>query len=314
MKIILTRPRGFCAGVNMAVSALETALRIYGAPLYVFHEIVHNKHIVERFRSQGVVFVNEVAEVPSGARLMYSAHGISPEVHKASLERGLRVIDATCPLVRKVHWQAVRFAEQGYTIVLVGHEGHDEVVGVLGEAPGQMLLVESVEDVDRLEIANPNKVAYLTQTTLSVDEANLIIARLKSRYPLAVGSPKEDICYATQNRQEALKAILPDIDIALVVGSQNSSNSSRLAEIALEHGIPAYLIDGPQDIECSWFRGDETVGLTAGASAPEDLVDGCVELLVNRFDARLEERATRIENVEFPLPSELRDALVALSN
>ncbi len=310
MKIILARPRGFCAGVNMAVTALETALKIFGAPLYVYHEIVHNKHIVERFRQQGVVFVDRVDEVPPGARLMYSAHGISPEVQQAAQQRSLQVIDATCPLVRKVHWQAVRFAQQGYTIVLVGHEGHDEVIGVLGEAPGKMLLVQSVEEVDRLELPATAKVAYLTQTTLSVDEASKILERLKQRFPQAVGSPKEDICYATQNRQESLKAILNDVNIVLVVGSQNSSNSMRLAEIALEHGIPSYLIDGPQDIEPQWFRGDEVVGVTAGASAPEDLVGGCIELLTQQFGATLEERSMRDEDVEFPLPVELRELLV----
>lgn len=310
MKIILARPRGFCAGVNMAVTALETALKIFGAPLYVYHEIVHNKHIVERFRQQGVVFVDRVDEVPAGSRLMYSAHGISPEVQQAAQERSLQVIDATCPLVRKVHWQAVRFAQQGYTIVLVGHEGHDEVIGVLGEAPGQMVLVQTEEDVDRLDLPPTAKVAYLTQTTLSVDEANKILDRLKQRFPQAVGSPKEDICYATQNRQESLKAILHDVDVVLVVGSQNSSNSMRLAEIALEHGIPSYLIDGPQDIEAGWFRGNEVVGVTAGASAPEDLVGGCIDLLTRQFGATLEERSMRDEDVEFPLPLELRELLV----
>lgn len=314
MKIILTRPRGFCAGVTMAVTALETAVKMYGAPLYVYHEIVHNKHIVERFREQGVVFVDHVDEVPSGGRLMYSAHGISPEVQRASQERGLQTIDATCPLVRRVHWQAVRFAQQGYTIVLIGHEGHDEVIGVLGEAPNQMVLVERMDDVDRLPFPADAKLAYLTQTTLSVDEANAIIRRLKERYPQAVGSPKEDICYATQNRQEALKAILDDVDLVLVVGRQNSSNSTRLAEIALERGIPSYLIDGPQDIQGDWFHGDEVVGLTAGASAPEDLVQGCIDLLCHRYGARVEERATLEEHVEFPLPSELREALVAIGS
>ena len=220
MKIVLTSPRGFCAGVNMAVAALETALKLLGSPLYVFHEIVHNKHIVDRFRQLGVVFVDEVEEVPPGGRLMYSAHGISPEVHRVAQERGLQVIDATCPLVRKVHWQAVRFAQQGYTIVLVGHEGHDEVIGLLGEAPSQMILVETIEDVDRLQIASGSKVAYLTQTTLSVDEVNHILKRLKQRYPEAVGSPHDDICYATQNRQDAVKQLTRAVDLVLVIGSQ----------------------------------------------------------------------------------------------
>jgi 4-hydroxy-3-methylbut-2-enyl diphosphate reductase len=293
----------------MAVTALETALQFYGSPLYVYHEIVHNKHIVNRFREKGVVFVDDLDTVPCGARVMYSAHGVSPEVEAAAAERHLDVIDATCPLVRKVHWQAVRFAEQGYTIVLVGHRGHDEVVGVLGEAPAQMILVESVEDVDALTIPADSEIAFLTQTTLSVDEANVIIARLKERYPQCVGSPKEDICYATQNRQESLKAALADADVVLVVGSENSSNSKRLAEIAAEHGVPTYLIDGPSDIDPGWFHGDEVVAMTAGASAPEDLVEGCVDLLRRTFGAVVDERATCAENVEFPLPVELRSAL-----
>jgi 4-hydroxy-3-methylbut-2-enyl diphosphate reductase len=308
MKILLARPRGFCAGVNMAVSALERALDIYGAPLYVYHEIVHNKHIVDRFRTQGVVFVDELELVPPGARVMYSAHGVSPMVETAAAKKNLQVLDATCPLVRKVHWQAARFAEQGYTIVLVGHRGHDEVVGVLGEAPAQIILVESVDDVDALEIPGTDKIAFLTQTTLSVDEANVIIARLKKRYPHCVGSPKEDICYATQNRQEALKAVLDEVNAVLVVGSENSSNSNRLAEIAAEHGIATYLIDGPADIDPTWFRGDEVVAVTAGASAPEDLVEGCLDLLCRTFGATVEERSTREENVVFPLPLPLRDA------
>jgi 4-hydroxy-3-methylbut-2-en-1-yl diphosphate reductase len=313
MKILLARPRGFCAGVNMAVTALETALEIYGSPLYVYHEIVHNKHIVDRFRKLGVVFVDDIGQVPAGARVMYSAHGVSPVVETAAAEKNLHILDATCPLVRKVHWQAARFAEQGYTIVLVGHRGHDEVVGVLGVAPERIILVESVQDVDALAIPATEKIAFLTQTTLSVDEANVIIARLKQRYPHCVGSPKEDICYATQNRQEALKAVLDDVDAVVVVGSENSSNSNRLAEIAAEHGIATYLIDGPADIDPSWFRGDEVVAVTAGASAPEDLVEGCIDLLCRTFGACVEERSTREENVVFPLPLELRSAVALAS-
>ena len=306
MKIVLAQPRGFCAGVNMAVTALETALKIFGTPFYVFHEIVHNRHIVDRFRAQGVVFVEDINEVPRGSRLMYSAHGISPEIQQAASQRQLKIIDATCPLVRKVHWQAIRFAEQGYTIVLIGHRGHDEVVGIVGEAPERITLIEAVEDVDRLAFGPSEMIAYLTQTTLSVDEANLIIARLKQRYPQSVGSPKEDICYATQNRQEALKAILVGLDIVLVVGSQNSSNSRRLAEVASEQGIPAHLIDGPSDIDLSWFQGHEIVGLTAGASAPQDLVDGCINMLCGAFGATFEARSSHEEHVFFPLPIELR--------
>ena len=307
MKILLASPRGFCAGVNMAIEALERALDYYGTPLYVFHEIVHNKHIVDGFRDRGVVFVNEVEEVPPGSRLMYSAHGIAPQVQAASEARNLQVIDATCPLVRKVHWQAIKFARQEYTIVLVGHKGHDEVIGTMGEAPDRMILVETVEDVDRLVVPNPNKVAYLTQTTLSVDEASVIINRLKQRFPNCVGSPKEDICYATQNRQEALKAVLDRSDVVLVVGSQNSSNSNRLAEISLEHNKPSHLVDSADDINPAWFTGNETVLVTAGASAPERLVTGCIEYLQQKFGAVVEEHTTREENVEFPLPVELRN-------
>jgi len=248
--------------------------------------------------------------VPNGGRLMYSAHGVSPEIEAASQKRGLQVIDATCPLVRKVHWQAARFAQQGYTIVFVGHKGHDEVVGVMGVAPQQMILVETVEDVNRLQIDN-KQIAYLTQTTLSVDEANVIVSRLKQRYPQCVGSPKEDICYATQNRQEALKAILGEAEAVLVVGSQNSSNSNRLAEIAAQCGVPAYLIDDPDEIDLTWFRGVEVAAVTAGASAPEDLVDACLRLLHEKFGVQVEERSTMEEHVVFPLPGELRDATAA---
>jgi 4-hydroxy-3-methylbut-2-en-1-yl diphosphate reductase len=279
---------------------------MFGTPLYVFHEIVHNRQVVEQFRQRGVVFVNHVHEVPNGACLMYSAHGVSPAVRAEAQSRGLRVIDATCPLVRKVHLQAQRFAEQGYSIVLVGHRGHDEIVGTLGEAPNQIHLVETVEDVDRLCLMNPEKVAYLTQTTLSVDEANVIVERLRQRYPRCVGSPKEDICYATQNRQEALKALLPEADVVLVIGSRNSSNSMRLAEIATESTGRAYLIDGVDEIDRSWFSSEETVLITAGASAPEHLVQECVEYLRQTFQAEVEHHSVREENVEFLLPIEVR--------
>ena len=306
MKILLAAPRGFCAGVNMAVEALDRAVAILGTPLYVFHEIVHNRHVVERFRAKGAVFVDDLAEVPDGANVMYSAHGVSPAVHRAAVERGLNVIDATCPLVRKVHLEAARFAEQGYTIVLIGHHGHDEVVGTLGYAPGRMRLVECPADVDRLDIAEADKVAYLTQTTLSVDEANVIIERLKRRYPQCVGAPKEDICYATQNRQEALKRLLPQGDAVLVVGSRNSSNSNRLVEVAREFGCPAWLVDDAAELDRAWFAGKETVVVTAGASAPEDLVSHCVATLCEWFDATVEQHALREEQIEFPLPLEVR--------
>ncbi len=306
MKILLAGPRGFCAGVVMAIEALERALERFGTPLYVFHEIVHNRHVVDRFRDRGVVFVDALHEVPTGSHLMYSAHGVSPAVHVEARSRGLQVIDATCPLVRKVHLEASKFAREGYTIVLVGHRGHDEVVGTLGEAPDQMLLVETTEDVDRLEILDPSKLAYLTQTTLSVDEAEVILSRLRQRFPQAVGAPKEDICYATQNRQEAIKALLPMADVALVVGSRNSSNSTRLNEVARTAGRRAYLVDDASEIDPAWFTGDETVALSAGASAPEDLVTACVDRLRTLFGATVEQRAIREEYVEFPLPLEVR--------
>jgi 4-hydroxy-3-methylbut-2-enyl diphosphate reductase len=305
MKIILASPRGFCAGVNMAIETLELAINLFGVPIYVYHEIVHNKHVVDRFRAKGAVFVEQLSEVPEGAQLLYSAHGVSPEIRRISAERKLKTIDATCPLVIKVHLEAVRYARDGYTIVLIGHEGHDEVIGTMGEAPEAIHLVESPEDVDRLEITTP-KLAYLTQTTLSVDDANRIIARLKERFPHVVGPPKEDICYATQNRQEAVRILAREADKVLVLGSQNSSNSQRLAELAAETGVVAYLIDGPDDIDMNWFQPDDTVLVTAGASAPETVVEQCVKLLEGRFGATVESRSIREEEVYFPLPKEFR--------
>jgi 4-hydroxy-3-methylbut-2-enyl diphosphate reductase len=305
MKIILASPRGFCAGVNMAIETLELAIKLFGVPIYVYHEIVHNKHVVERFRAQGAVFVETLDEVPEGAQLLYSAHGVSPEIRRVSAERNLKTIDATCPLVIKVHLEAVRYAKDGYTIVLIGHEGHDEVIGTMGEAPEAIILVESPEDVDRLELST-DKLAYLTQTTLSVDDANRIIARLKQRFPHIVGPPKEDICYATQNRQEAVRLLTREANVVLVLGSQNSSNSQRLAELATEAGVPAHLIDGPADIDLAWFSPQDTVLITAGASAPENVVEQCVKLLEERFGATTESRAIREEEVYFPLPKEFR--------
>ncbi len=305
MKIILASPRGFCAGVNMAIETLELAIKLFGVPVYVYHEIVHNKYVVERFRALGAVFVDDLSEVPPGETLLYSAHGVSPEVRSVARERGLKTIDATCPLVIKVHLEAVRYAKEGYTIVLIGHEGHDEVIGTMGEAPEAIVLVESPEDVDRLELTTP-KLAYLTQTTLSVDDANRIIARLKSRFPHIVGPPKEDICYATQNRQEAVRLLARDADVVLVLGSQNSSNSQRLAELATESGVRTHLIDGPADIDLAWFRPSDTVLVTAGASAPETVVEQCVALLTDKFGALVESRSIREEEVYFPLPKEFR--------
>jgi 4-hydroxy-3-methylbut-2-enyl diphosphate reductase len=290
----------------MAIEALDRAIELFGTPLYVFHEIVHNRHVVERFRTKGVVFVGDLSEVPHGANLMYSAHGVSPAVQQEARQRALNVIDATCPLVRKVHLEALKFAEKGYAIVLIGHDGHDEVVGTLGYAPGRIQLVETAEDVERIEVDQPDKVAYLTQTTLSVDEANVIVDRLKRRFPNCVGAPREDICYATQNRQEALKDLLPRAGAVLVVGSRNSSNSNRLVEVAREFGCPAWLVDGAAELDPQWFAGKETVVVTAGASAPEQLVQECIATLCDWFGATVEEHSLREEQVEFPLPVEVR--------
>jgi 4-hydroxy-3-methylbut-2-enyl diphosphate reductase len=306
MKVILASPRGFCAGVNMAIESLDLAIQTFGTPVYVYHEIVHNKYVVEGFREKGAIFVDDLSEVPPDSYLLFSAHGVSPEIRETARERNLFAIDATCPLVIKVHLEAIRFAKEGYTIVLIGHEGHDEVVGTMGEAPEAIVLVEDEEDVEQLTVADESKIAYLTQTTLSVDDANRIIDCLKRRFPRIAGPPKEDICYATQNRQEAVKLLSDECDVVLVVGSQNSSNSQRLRELARENGVRAYLIDGPDDVDLDWFDGSETIVLTAGASAPETLVESCIDLLVERFSATVETRTIREEEVHFPLPRPLR--------
>ncbi len=306
MKIILANPRGFCAGVNMAIDALETALHHYGSPLYVYHEIVHNRPIVERFQKLGVVFVDDISEVPAGGTVLYSAHGVSPVIREASELRNLRAIDATCPLVTKVHKEAIKFAREGYTIVLIGHEGHDEVIGTMGEAPASIVLVEDADDVEALELPTDAKLAFLTQTTLSVDEAKSVIDALKRKFPLIVGPNKDDICYATQNRQDAVKKLVDEADVVLVLGSQNSSNSQRLAELARASGKPAYLIDRVSELKNGWFRAADVVLVTAGASAPEENVQDCIEHLKKTFDATVETRTVREEDVSFPLPRELR--------
>jgi 4-hydroxy-3-methylbut-2-enyl diphosphate reductase len=306
MKIILANPRGFCAGVNMAIESLEKALDLFGSPLYVYHEIVHNRPIVERFQRRGVVFVDDVSEVPEGQTVLYSAHGVAPLIRAQAAGRRLRAIDATCPLVTKVHMEAVKLARDGYTIVLIGHEGHDEVLGTMGEAPDNMILVEDAADVAALALPADSKLAYLTQTTLSVDEANVVIAALKAKYPSIVGPSKDDICYATQNRQEAVRGMVPETDVVLVLGSQNSSNSQRLAEIARGSGKPAYLIDRVSELEDAWFAPTDTVLVTAGASAPEEHVQDCIEYLKTKFGATVETRVVREEDVSFPLPRELR--------
>jgi len=307
MEILLANPRGFCAGVNMAIECLEEAIRMFGTEIYVYHEIVHNKHVVERFTRQGVRFVDDVAEVPPGSILLYSAHGISPEIRRMSRERDLRTIDATCPLVTKVHMEAIRFARAGYHIVLIGHEGHDEVIGTMGEAPESITLVETVGDVDRLPFGPDDKVAYLTQTTLSVEEAEVLIRRLRERFPNIQSPPKEDICYATTNRQEAVTALVPEADVLIVLGSQNSSNSQRLKEIGRSLGKRAYLIDGVGELRPEWLEGCERVAITAGASAPEVVVQECVEYLRREFGATVREVTVREEHVHFQLPRELRE-------
>jgi len=310
MRIILAAPRGFCAGVNMAIESLDLALKAFGPPVYVYHEIVHNKYVVESFRDKGAIFVDDLKDVPEGSNLLFSAHGVSPEVREVARKQNLRAIDATCPLVTKVHLEAVRYAEEGYTILLIGHEGHDEVIGTMGEAPNSMILVESEESVDGIELPSDAKVAYLTQTTLSVDDANRIIDRLRERFPQITNPPKDDICYATQNRQDAVHTLAPDADVALILGSQNSSNSQRLKELAIVDGVPAHLVDGAADINPKWFVGGETVLVTAGASAPESVVQECVEYLKERYDATVEVRSIRDEEVHFPLPRELRKIAV----
>jgi 4-hydroxy-3-methylbut-2-en-1-yl diphosphate reductase len=306
MKIILAAPRGFCAGVNMAVQSLDLALNHFGAPIYVYHEIVHNQHVVQTFQGKGAVFVNTLEEIPEDSTVLFSAHGVSPEVRRVAKERRLNAIDATCPLVTKVHLEAIKFAKEHYSIILIGHDGHDEVIGTMGEAPEAILLVEDTDDVDRLSFAPGSKLAYLTQTTLSVDDANRIIARLKERFPWIVGPPKEDICYATQNRQEAVRLLCEKADAVIVLGSQNSSNSQRLRELAAETHRPAYLVDGPKDLIEEQFRDVKTVLITAGASAPEQVVQATIQWLKDRFNATVEEQVVRKEEVYFPLPKVLR--------
>lgn len=306
MRILLANPRGFCAGVNMAIDCLEECIRAFGADIYVYHEIVHNKHVVDRFTEQGVTFVENLDDVPQGSLLLYSAHGVSPMVREHARGRALRTIDATCPLVTKVHLEAIKYARGGYHIVLIGHEGHDEVIGTMGEAPESITLVECPEDVDQLNFPTGAKLAYLTQTTLSVEEAGAVIRRLEERFPHIEHPPKEDICYATTNRQHAVRELIDQSDLLLVLGSQNSSNSRRLMEIGHAAGKPAYLIDGRHELRQEWFDGIETVVVTAGASAPEVVVQEVIESLQETYGAKLDEVTIREEHVTFPLPRELR--------
>jgi 4-hydroxy-3-methylbut-2-en-1-yl diphosphate reductase len=304
-KIYLLKPRGFCAGVVRAIDAVKIALSLYGPPVYVRKEIVHNMHVVEELRQAGAIFVEELDEVPEGARAIFSAHGVAPEVRRQAMTRKLQVIDATCPLVTKVHYEAVRFAREGSSIVLVGHKDHDEVIGTLGEVPDCSYLVETVEDVDSLEVPDPARVRYLTQTTLSLDETREIVARLKQRFPLLQGPPAQDICYATENRQMAVKAVSAVVDLLLVVGSQNSSNSKRLVEVGHNLGVPGYLINDRSAVDPMWLQGATNVAVTAGASAPEHLVVEMIEYLRGYGFTDLEEIELVDEDVRFSLPSEL---------
>src|SRR6266567_1431062 len=304
-KIFLLKPRGFCAGVVRAIDVVKIALDLYGPPVYVRKEIVHNKHVVDELRDAGAIFVEELDEVPAGARAIFSAHGVAPSVRKQANQRHLDVIDATCPLVTKVHLEAVRFAREGFSIVLIGHKDHDEVIGTLGEVPGRSYLVETVEDVDRLELPDPTRVRYLTQTTLSLAETTDIITRLKERFPFMEGPPAQDICYATENRQMAVKAVSESVDLLLVVGSQNSSNSKRLVEVGDNFGVRSYLVNDRSDVDELWLGGVKNVAVTAGASAPEHLVRELIEFLNGHGFQHLEEIELVDEDVRFSLPAEL---------
>jgi len=312
-KLILLTPRGFCAGVVRAIDVVKIALNLYGAPIYVRKEIVHNRHVVEQLRQAGAIFVEELAEVPEGARVIFSAHGVSPAVRREARRRNLNVIDATCPLVTKVHLEAVKFARKGYTIVLIGHKDHDEVAGTLGEAPDSTVLVSSEEDVDRLQVPDPDKVVYLTQTTLSLDETKGIVASLRARFPAIEGPPAQDICYATENRQVAVKAVAPMCQLLLVVGSQNSSNSRRLVEVCSKQGVPAYLVDDAGEVRPEWLENVATLAVTAGASAPEVLVERLIESLRLKGFDQLEELTLKDEDVRFSLPKELLQITTASS-
>jgi len=304
-KIFLLKPRGFCAGVVRAIDVVKIALDLYGPPVYVRKEIVHNKHVVEELREAGAIFVEELDEVPYGARAIFSAHGVAPSVRRQAKERQLDVIDATCPLVTKVHLEAVRFARDGYSIVLIGHKDHDEVIGTLGEVPERSYLVETVDDVDRLEFPDPTRVRYLTQTTLSLDETTDIVSRLKERFPFVEGPPAQDICYATENRQMAVKAVSESVELLLVVGSQNSSNSKRLVEVGDNFGVRSFLVNDRSDVDASWLEGIRNVGVTAGASAPEHLVQELIEFLRELGFHQMEEIELVDEDVRFSLPAEL---------
>jgi 4-hydroxy-3-methylbut-2-enyl diphosphate reductase len=310
-KLLLAAPRGYCAGVDRAVQAVERALDIYGPPVYVRKEIVHNKHVVAELRERGAVFVDQETEVPEGETVVFSAHGVAPTVHGNAQARGLRTIDATCPLVTKVHVEAKKFAAQGYTIVMVGHAGHEEVEGTMGEAPESIVLVETIEDVEKLEVPDPDRVAHISQTTLSVDETRSIIAALREKFPNITGPRTDDICYATTNRQAAVRQMAAECDLVLVIGSKNSSNSNRLVEVAREYGADSYLIDNEAQVREEWLEGKRVVGISSGASAPEELVHRLVDFFRARGTEDISEFEVVREDVRFMLPKEIRNAMAA---
>ena len=306
MHIILANPRGFCAGVERAIAIVERAIEKFGAPIYVRHEVVHNKFVCDDLRAKGAVFVDELAEVPAGATVIFSAHGVSPAVRNEAEQRGLKVFDATCPLVTKVHLEVARHRKEGREIVMIGHKGHPEVEGTMGQSPDGMLLAENTADVATLVVRDPQHLAYVTQTTLSVDDAQAIVSALRTRFPAIVGPKKDDICYATQNRQDAVKQLAAQCDLLLVVGSKNSSNSNRLREVAANAGLPAYLVDGPEDIDPAWLSGHARIGVTAGASAPEILVERLIGHL-QALGVKTVALAEGVEeNITFPIPRELQ--------
>ena len=310
-KLLLAAPRGYCAGVDRAVQTVERALDLYGAPVYVRKEIVHNKHVVAKLRERGAIFVDQETEVPEGETVVFSAHGVAPSVHTNAGKRELRTIDATCPLVTKVHVEAKKFAAQGYTIVLIGHAGHEEVEGTMGEAPDHIVLIETEDDVDKLEVDDPERVAYISQTTLSVDETRAIIARLRERFPKITGPRTDDICYATTNRQAAVRQLARECDLVLVIGSRNSSNSNRLVEVARDLGADSYLIDNESQVREEWLDGKRVVGITSGASAPEELVERLVGFFRDRGTTDVSELEVVREDVRFMLPKEIRREVAA---
>jgi 4-hydroxy-3-methylbut-2-enyl diphosphate reductase len=312
-KLLLAAPRGYCAGVDRAVQTVEHALDLHGAPVYVRKEIVHNKHVVEKLRERGAIFVDDETEVPEGAVTVFSAHGVAPSVHANARARNLFAIDATCPLVTKVHVEAKKFAADGYTIILIGHAGHEEVEGTMGEAPDHIVLIETEADVDRLEVEDPDRLAYISQTTLSVDETRSIIDRLRERFPNIVGPRTDDICYATTNRQAAVKHMAAECDLVLVIGSQNSSNSKRLVEVARDYGAEAHLIDNESQVRDEWLEGKRVVGISSGASAPEELVQRLVDFFRARGTQDVAEFEVVSEDVRFMLPKTIRQALAGSS-